>query len=186
MNIKFKIVNVVATATLDQPICLKHLAELFPSIVLYDPAAYPPPVPAYFKLKDMEGKVSVFSSGRMISVGTKSEKKAHKELYLVAKKLEMVKIARMKTTPRIENIVATADLGNEQDLGKISETTGALYEPDQFPGAIIRLSSPEKDVKATVLLFASGKLVCVGVRKKEDLSTVVQKYLKEIILARAS
>lgn len=181
MDIAFKIVNVVATAALDQSIDLEILPELFPHIVLYEPTAYPPPAPAYFKSEDMEGKVSIFPSGKMISVGTRSEERARQELLLVAKKLERAKLARINTTPKIENIVATANLSFVLDLEKISIETGALYEPEQFPGAILRLSFPKHGIKATILLFASGKMVCTGLKRSEHLRTISQELLHKIV-----
>jgi transcription initiation factor TFIID TATA-box-binding protein len=39
-----------------------------------------------------------------------------------------------------------------------------MYEPEQFPGLIYRMQEP----KVVFLIFASGKLVCVG-GKSEDL-----------------
>ncbi|MBS7611051.1 hypothetical protein KEJ27_02395 [Candidatus Bathyarchaeota archaeon] len=41
---------------------------------------------------------------------------------------------------------------------KILEKIKAIYEPEQFPGAIIR-PRPSEKAKATVLLFSSGKVV---------------------------
>jgi TATA-box binding protein (TBP) (component of TFIID and TFIIIB) len=67
------IVNVVATADLNQEVDLFELANL--KEIVYDSEIYGGRV-AYFKLSDMEGKVSIFSSGKMISVGTKSDKTA--------------------------------------------------------------------------------------------------------------
>jgi len=70
--VEFSIVNVVATATLDRSVDLASLPQLFPRLISYDSERY---FAAYFKSKDMQGKVSIFSSGKMISVGTRSEKK---------------------------------------------------------------------------------------------------------------
>lgn len=177
-----RIVNVVATASLDHPVDLESLSCLFPHIVIYDPEVYPPPAPAYFKSKGMQGKVSIFPSGKMISVGTDSEEKAKHELMLVADRLRWAKLAEMKTAPKIENIVATADLGFKPDLEKMSITAEpkVVYEPERFPGAIIRLSIPKDAIQATVLLFASGKMVCVGLKKSEDVHAVIQKLLYAI------
>ena len=70
---RIEVVNVVATATLDHSIDLKSLAIHFPAIVSYDPKVY---FAAYFKSREMKGKVSIFQSGKMISVGTRSEEEA--------------------------------------------------------------------------------------------------------------
>lgn len=167
MGVTFKIVNVVATATLDRPMDLESLHVLFPHEVIHDQEIYGGRV-AYFKSKNMEGKVSIFQSGRMISIGTKSVEKAIKELKFVAKTLN----TSLKTTPEIQSIVATADLRTSIDLEsfllQIQKTKKfhAIYEPEQFPGAIIKF--PVNDgSEATILLFASGKLVSAGLTNLE-------------------
>jgi transcription initiation factor TFIID TATA-box-binding protein len=40
-----------------------------------------------------------------------------------------------------------------------------LYEPEQFPGLIHRMLDP----KTVILIFASGKLVCVGAKKETEV-----------------
>jgi TATA-box binding protein (TBP) (component of TFIID and TFIIIB) len=47
--------------------------------ILHDSDVYGGRV-AYFKTEKMQGRVSIFSCGRMISVGTKGEQQAFKEL----------------------------------------------------------------------------------------------------------
>ncbi len=46
-----------------------------------------------------------------------------------------------------------------------------MYEPEQFPGLIYRMVEP----KVVILLFASGKLVCTGAKKEQDVYDAVQK-----------
>jgi len=156
---------------------LEFLHALFPHEIIHDQDIYGGRV-AYYKSKNMEGRTSIFQSGKMISAGTKSLEKATQELKLVAKALN----ASLKTEPRIQNIVATADLGFEVDIPKIvsSKKTKLIYEPDQFPGAIIRLPLSEKGVVATILLFASGKLVCVGLKDPKDIPHTIVQVLAEI------
>ncbi|NIO36837.1 TATA box-binding protein, partial [Candidatus Bathyarchaeota archaeon] len=102
------IVNVVATATLDRSVDLASLPRLFPRFICYDQKKY---FAAYFKSDKMQGKVSIFSSGKMISVGTKSPEEAKREIALVASHLEHAGIAKIKGRAKIRNIVATANLG---------------------------------------------------------------------------
>ena len=169
------IVNVVATATLDRPVDLDFLAHLFPRFISYDSQRY---FAAYFKSDKMQGKVSIFSSGKLISVGTRSAEKAQHELTLVASYLENAEIAKLKSPPKIRNIVATADLGFRPDLERIaiSRKTKVIYEPEQFPGAIIHLTLSEKS-KATILLFSSGKIVCVGLTDRKDINAAIHQLL---------
>ena len=75
--IKAKIVNVVATAALNQEVNPEELRQF--EEVVYDSNVYGGRV-AYFKTKTSQGKVSIFISGKMISVGTKSEEAPFQEL----------------------------------------------------------------------------------------------------------
>jgi TATA-box binding protein (TBP) (component of TFIID and TFIIIB) len=74
---KITIVNVVATASLNQELDFDKIREA--KEVFHDSDVYYGNA-AYFKTEGMQGKVSFFLSGKMISVGTKSEKKAVEEL----------------------------------------------------------------------------------------------------------
>jgi len=51
-----------------------------------------------------------------------------------------------------------------------------MYEPEQFPGLIFRMDDP----KVVILLFASGKLVCTGAKKEEDVYKAVEKLHKRL------
>jgi TATA-box binding protein (TBP) (component of TFIID and TFIIIB) len=160
---------------------LEALNELFPHKVIHDQEIYGGRV-AYFKSRSMEGKVSIFRSGKMISIGTKSVEKAIKELKLVAKTLK----ANLKTKPKIQSIVATADLKISIDLeGFLSQIQEekefhAIYEPEQFPGAIVKFPVAQ-GVMATILLFSSGKLVCVGLTRYDYVQKAVELMTARLI-----
>jgi TATA-box binding protein (TBP) (component of TFIID and TFIIIB) len=168
---RIEVVNVVATATLDHPVDLESLHELFPHEVIYHREIYGGRV-AYFKSRDMKGKVSIFRSGKMISVGTRSEEEAGRELLSVANVLSREGIAKLKSKPEIRNVVMIADLGFKPDLEAtlkaiyVVEGAKIIYEPEQFPGMIIRL--PECS-RATILLFSSGKMVCAGLKNQMEI-----------------
>jgi len=73
---------------------------------------------------------------------------------------------------KIENIVASAKLGGEIDLYRIAqEIENIEYEPEQFPGAILKLKEP----KASLLLFKNGKLICTGAKSKEQVAAAIRK-----------
>ena len=78
---------------------------------------------------------------------------------------------------KIENVVASTSLGEELDLQSIAlALDGAEYEPEQFPGLVYRIDEP----KVVVLLFGSGKLVCTGARKPQDVEAAVNKITEEL------
>jgi len=73
---------------------------------------------------------------------------------------------------KIQNIVASASLGGLIDLEKAAYDLGkTMYEPEQFPGLIYRMAEP----KVVILLFASGKLVCTGAKREQDVYDAVAK-----------
>ncbi|UCE57302.1 MAG: TATA box-binding protein, partial [Candidatus Bathyarchaeota archaeon] len=51
-----------------------------------------------------------------------------------------------------------------------------MYEPEQFPGLIYRMYDP----KVVILLCASGKLVCTGATKEEDVYRAVAKLHEQL------
>jgi transcription initiation factor TFIID TATA-box-binding protein len=78
---------------------------------------------------------------------------------------------------RIENVVASANLKVEIKLEKIVQNLeGIEYEPEQFPGVVMRL----KDPKAAALIFSSGKIVCTGAKSPKDAKLVIAKIVTKL------
>jgi len=75
---------------------------------------------------------------------------------------------------KIENVVASASLGVNVKLERIvSNMDGIEYEPEQFPGLVLRL----KDPKAAALIFSSGKIVCTGAKSPKDAKLVISRIV---------
>jgi len=75
---------------------------------------------------------------------------------------------------KIENVVASASLNVPIKLEKlVANLDGIEYEPEQFPGLVMRL----KDPKAAALIFSSGKIVCTGAKSPSDAKIVVSKIV---------
>jgi transcription initiation factor TFIID TATA-box-binding protein len=108
-----------------------------------------------------------------VCTGAKSEKEARLAVMKVVKELKKGGIIIIsKPELKIQNIVASASLGGMIDLEKAAYTLGkTMYEPEQFPGLIYRMDEP----KVVILLFASGKLVCTGAKKEQDVFDAVHK-----------
>ncbi len=78
---------------------------------------------------------------------------------------------------KIENVVASASLGVPIKLEKlVANLDGIEYEPEQFPGLVMRL----KDPKAAALIFSSGKIVCTGAKSPKDAKLVIAKIVKRM------
>jgi transcription initiation factor TFIID TATA-box-binding protein len=77
-----------------------------------------------------------------------------------------------KPTYRIENIVATAEFGIKINLDRLAERiAGAEYNPEAFPGLIIRRH------RSSVLLFSTGKAVITGSKSEEELERNVNELI---------
>ena len=78
---------------------------------------------------------------------------------------------------KIENVVASASLNVPIKLEKlVANLDGIEYEPEQFPGLVMRLKQP----KAAALIFSSGKIVCTGAKSPSDAKVVVSKIVSRM------
>lgn len=168
---RFKTVNVVMTANLAQSVNLR--AVLGVAGFRYDRSVYHC---AYLKDRKTTGKVSIFATGKMISVGTTNPSAARHDLeYATRRLLKLGLIQPIVLEAKVQNIVAVMDLGRRADLGRIAlSVPDLIYEPEEFPGAIWH--SPDFR-GATILLFANGKVVCTGL-KELGLLSLVESALK--------
>lgn len=173
-QVKVKIENVVASATLNQKIDLNAVVKGYPNVE-YRPEQFPGLV---FRLKRPKTATLIFNSGKMVCTGAKSEKEARRAVMRVIKEFKRSGIVIVgKPVLKIQNIVASANLGGIIDLERSAYTLGkTMYEPEQFPGLIYRMDYP----KVVILLFASGKLVCTGAKKEEDVYKAVENLQKRL------
>ncbi|MDW8044912.1 MAG: TATA-box-binding protein [Nitrososphaerota archaeon] len=159
--------NVVASATVNQPIDLTQITRAFTDVE-YHPDQFPGLV---FRLKSPKTATLIFSSGKMVCTGAKSEEQAIKAVKTVVQKLRKGNV-EIYNEPQIEiqNIVASASLGGKVHLEEAArQLPRSMYEPEQFPGLIHRMTDP----KTVILLFASGKLVCTGAKKEVEVYRAV-------------
>jgi transcription initiation factor TFIID TATA-box-binding protein len=163
------IVNVVASATIEQRLDLVDITEKFPHVE-YHPEQFPG---AVFRIEEPKTATLLFGSGKMVCTGAKSEKMAIKAVKTVVEKLRKGKIKIKKNAVvTIQNIVSSINLGGKVNLEQAARTLPrSMYEPEQFPGLIHRMLDP----KTVILIFASGKLVCVGAKIEEEVHRSVNQ-----------
>ncbi len=157
------IVNVVASATIDQKLDLNDITKKFPDVE-YHPEQFPG---AVFRLKVPKTATLLFTSGKMVCTGSKSEEMAVKAVNTVVQKLRKggIKIKK-NAVVTVQNIVSSINLGGKVHLEKAARTLPrSMYEPEQFPGLIHRMLDP----KTVILVFSSGKLVCTGGKTEKDV-----------------
>ncbi len=169
---EINIQNVVSSADIRQDLDLDEIHKRIKES-RYEPNKFPGLV---LKLKEPKAALLIFSSGKFVCTGTKSVRESseaiHKAISIMNEK--GIKI-RNKPLIKAENIVASARLFVRVDIEKLARNEpNTLYEPEQFPGLIFRMSDPQ----VVFLVFASGSLVCTGAKKEADVKRAVYKLRK--------
>ncbi|CAK5084952.1 unnamed protein product [Meloidogyne enterolobii] len=84
----------------------------------------------------------------------------------------------------IQNVVSTASLiesNNKLDLNKLAANIpNAKYRPERFSALTFKIKEP---LTATALLFANGRIVCVGTKSASDSETAIHHFVKIISVA---
>ena len=157
------VVNVVSSASIEQKIDLVKITKKFPETE-YNPEQFPGLV---FRLTNPKTAILIFRTGKMVCIGVKSEELSIAAINAVVQKLRKAKINIKKDAIiSVQNIVSSINLGGKIHLEKAARILPrSMYEPEQFPGLIHRMLDP----KTVILIFASGKLVCVGAKKEAEV-----------------
>jgi len=165
---------VVASITLNQKLNLEKIAERVPNAE-YSPEQFPGLV---LRISRPKTATLIFSSGKMVCTGAKSEEEVYKAVKTIIRILRSHGIdVRGEPIIEIQNIVASANLKTLVDLEKAAYLLeNSMYEPEQFPGLIYRMEDP----KVVLLIFSSGKVVCTGARKEEEVKEAVNKLYNKL------
>jgi transcription initiation factor TFIID TATA-box-binding protein len=173
---KIRIENVVASTSLGKELDLQSISKALEGAE-YEPEQFPGLV---YRMKSPKAATLLFRSGKVVCTGAKSLEEVRTAIDQLVKQIEAAGVPITKKPEIIvQNIVASADLGSVINLNAIAISLSlekVEYEPEQFPGLVYRLDKP----KVVVLLFGSGKMVCTGARKTEDVELAVERITKEL------
>jgi len=88
----------------------------------------------------------------------------------------------MGVKTKIQNIVLSVTYEDtEFNLEKLARSLdGARYDPESFPGVVYKSYHP----RASFLIFASGKMNCVGARSMSDAKQAIWKLTRKLRKAR--
>jgi len=151
--------------------------------VEYRPEQFPGLV---YRTKNPKTANLIFNSGKMVCTGAKTVKDAKKAVKKVKKDVIEKYFGKQPRTPdfSVQNIVASCDFYGNILLDYINRLYGSsrysvMYEPDQFPGAIVRDKQKVEIIKngekilsensSVFLVFASGKVIATGCKTEESL-----------------
>lgn len=162
--------NVVGAADFGRELDLMPLAMDLTGAE-YDPENFPG---LLYRMQDPKATVMIFESGKATVTGAASTATMRSAFETCVAALRDLGV-RMDDAPSIEvtNIVTRADLGEHLNLNAVAIGLGleqTEYEPEQFPGLVYRLDTPE----VAALLFGSGKMVVTGADERESIETAVE------------
>ncbi len=168
-----EIVNVVASTRLDRRLNLQKITGALQNST-YEPGNFPGLV---YRRTGPKATVIMFTTGKVVSVGTRSEDDARLAILRTLQDLSHVLPgASVAETIRTENVVATARFGGALDLYETQlQFPDSSFEPDQFPAVILATQAG-----VTFLLFATGKVVCAGAKGEVQARTEIDLLFHQI------
>lgn len=181
-DIEPKLQNIVSTANLGCQLKLRTIA-LQAQNAEYNPKRF---AAVIMRIREPKTTALIFSSGKMVCTGAKSEddsKKASRKYAKIIKSLGFnVEFKEFK----VQNIVGSCDIKFQIHLNKLNMHLGRLnssrgnrkdkkfvchYEPEIFPGLIYHMNEPE----IVLLIFVSGKIVLTGAKEKKEIFDAFNK-----------
>ena len=109
----------------------------------------------------------IFSSGKMVCTGAKTEALAREAARKYAKVIAKLGFPAQFKEFKIQNMVGSCDVKFPIRLEGISLSHSHFsnYEPELFPGLIYRMRQP----KIVLLIFVSGKVVLTGAKSRKEI-----------------
>ncbi len=171
---EYTIQNVVASADLHTIVPLEKVSRTLENTE-YNPEQFPGLVLRIFPAKITS---LVFSTGKIVCTGAKSENSVENAVNLVIKELKKVGIKfTQKPDIKVQNVVASGDIGEKLNLIDLAfKLKTAEYEPEQFPGLVYKV--PESHI--TFLLFGTGKIVCTGAKNEKEIKKAINELVKTL------
>lgn len=171
-----RVENVVASSSMGKKLDLDEVSRALEESE-YDPDKFPGLI---YRFEEPETAILLFTSGKVVCTGGETVEEAETS---VNKMKELLNDNSIETAEEvktwIQNIVGSYELGVDLNLNSVAITLGlerVEYEPEQFPGLVYRV--PDLDV--VLLIFSSGKMVCTGGKRIEDLEEGVDHIEDEL------
>ncbi len=180
-KIDIKVENVVANARIADNLDLQYIESKLEDAV-FTKKKFPGLV---YRTREPKSAFLIFRSGKVVCTGSKTAEGVRAVMDKLSSDLRSIGIDVVEHPEfRVQNIVASANIGKELNLGAIVvglELEGMEYEPEVFPGLVYRIDEP----KSAILIFSSGRLVITGGKTVEDCEKsvgVLLDRLKELEL----
>ena len=166
-----KLQNIVSTANLKCILNLREIA-LKAKNAEYNPRRF---AAVIMRIKEPKTTALIFSSGKMVCTGARTEEESRKASRIYAKIILKLGYPVKFTEFTVQNIVASCDVKFPIRLEGLANAylKFSSYEPEMFPGLIFHMLDP----KIVLLIFVSGKIVLTGAKKREDIYKAYQKII---------
>ncbi|XP_020523724.1 TATA-box-binding protein 1 [Amborella trichopoda] len=154
--------NVVALLNLDCKLDLKAIA-LRARNAEYNSKHF---AACIMRIREPKTTALIFASGKMVCTGAKSEGDSKVAARKFTRILQKMGFPVHFKDFKIQNIVGSCDVKFPIKLERLCHFHDGFsrYEPELFPGLIYRMAQP----KLVILIFASGKIVISGAKRREE------------------
>ncbi|KAL4237437.1 hypothetical protein ACF0H5_002154 [Mactra antiquata] len=155
--------NIVCTVNLGCKLDLKKIA-LHARNAEYNPKRF---AAVIMRIRQPRTTALIFSSGKMVCTGAKSEDEAKLAARKYARIVQKLGFTAKFKDFKIQNMVGSCDVKFPIRLEGLVLTHGKFssYEPELFPGLIYRMMKPT----IVLLIFVSGKVVLTGAKVREEI-----------------
>ena len=174
---EYTIQNVVATFNLGvDSLDLRELA-LQKGWIEYNPHKF---AAATVRLREPKTTALAFASGNMVCTGAKDELTSMYASRRYVRLLQRHGVPVQFKDFKIQNIVASSNVGHPMKLRQLSEVFGPYvsYEADLFPGLVFRTTEP----KLVFLIFRSGTVVITGAKTREEIGFTFDLLYKNVLV----
>ena len=159
-----KIVNIIATATLNKPLDLSLVHSRIPQTEMSSRSWLK------FRLRPDNTYIAFYRSGKFL-ITTKELSKIDVIADNVVKLLKKSKFNVKLVKVEVHNIVVQTKIPLQRSLEEIVvnlDSKKASFEPEQFPALIY------KDWGVGILLFSTGNCIIAGLKKIEDAPAIIE------------
>lgn len=189
--------NIVSTAELNCQLRLKEIV-LQVQNTQYEPKRFSGLI---MRIKEPRTTSLIFSNGKIIVLGAKTEQDSEKACLRIRKILKSLNYDVKLTNFKIQNIVGSCDVRFQISLTKLNininkyvSSSRVAFEPEVFPGLIYRLIPDKSQNKENngespnivLLIFASGKVVISGGKNRNQIYEAFIKAYPLLYQAKSS
>lgn len=173
-----KLENIVSTVNFDCKLDLRKIA-LHAKNAEYNPKRF---AAVIMRIREPKTTALIFSSGKMVCTGAKSETDSETAARKYAKTIKKLGFDVKFKEFMIQNIVGSSSVNFAINLEVLQNQHQKFctFDPEIFPGLIYRMVQP----KIVLLIFCSGKVVLTGAKKREQLSEAFSKIYPTLIFCR--